>query len=281
MNTFKQSAIDYYNNYGWVCHPLGPDNNGLPKRPITKDWTNIEPNIQVIENLNWDDASGIGLITGAKSGISAIDIDDSGLALLIPLLFDHHPLLVSTARNRGHMYVQEIDGASASSKFFVVYQGRDICIELKGNGTQVAMPPSPNYQWLLCHTKTDEHKSEPFKVSSIADAWEFIMDCINYEYGNDTITFKEPTHVNTGPRTWSSHVQEGARNDSAYVEAHRLKRSGMSEEQAIEIMLLRVDSAYEGAMSEQEIIQTVKSAYKKGDTSNDRSSRPRLKDFFG
>ena len=238
-------------------------------------------NIQVIENLNWDDASGIGLITGAKSGISAIDIDDSGLALLIPLLFDHHPLLVSTARNRGHMYVQEIDGASASSKFFVVYQGRDICIELKGNGTQVAMPPSPNYQWLLCHTKTDEHKSEPFKVSSIADAWEFIMDCINYEYGNDTITFKEPTHVNTGPRTWSSHVQEGARNDSAYVEAHRLKRSGMSEEQAIEIMLLRVDSAYEGAMSEQEIIQTVKSAYKKGDTSNDRSSRPRLKDFFG
>jgi len=281
MNKFKQSAIDYYNNYGWVCHPLGPDNNGLPKRPITKDWTNIEANIQVIESLNWDDASGIGLITGSKSGIGVIDVDDKDLALLLPLLWEHYPLMVSTARNRGHVYVHETDGSSGSSKFFVTYRGRDVGIELKGNGTQVAMPPSPNYQWMLCHKKTDEHKSEPLKAFSLASAWEFIMDCINYEYKSDTITFKEPTHENTSPRTWASHVQEGARNDSAYVEAHRLKRSGMSEEQAIGIMVLRVDSAYAGAMTEQEIIQTVKSAYKKGDTSNDRSSRPRLNNFFG
>ena len=287
MVDLLSSARNYYNQYGWVTHPLGLDANNLPKRPITKDWTNIEPNMQTIESLDWKSAKGIGLLTGSKSGVGVIDVDDTALAFVLrTLIWDHYPLMVSTARNRGHVYVLETDGSSGSNKFFVVYQGRDIGIELKGNGTQVAMPPTNNYQWLTCtahhgHTKDDPLRSVPMKAFSLASAWEFIMDCINYECGEGTIRMKEAMPENSGyPKPWAIHVPEGQRNDSAYVEAHQLKKSGMSEERAVKNMLARIED-YEGNMTEKEIVDTVRSAYKKERGNADASTRPRNKDFLG
>ena len=286
MADLLSSARNYFNQYGWVTHPLGMDANNLPKRPLTKDWTNIEASMQAIESLDWGSAKGMGLITGSKSGIGVIDVDDKDLALVLPLLWDHYPLMVSTARDRGHVYVLETDGSSGSSKFFVTYRGRDVGIELKGNGTQVAMPPTDNYQWLTCtahhgHTKDDPLRSVPMKAFSLASAWEFIMDCINYEWGEGTIRLKESIPENSGyPQPWAIHVPKGQRNDSAYIEAHQLKRSGMSEERAVKNMLARIED-YEGNMTEKEIIDTVRSAYKKERGNTDENSRPRGEDFFG
>jgi hypothetical protein len=287
MADLLSSARNYFNQYGWVTHPLGMDANNLPKRPLTKDWTNIEASMQAIESLDWGSAKGMGLITGSKSGIGVIDVDDKDLALVLPLLWDHYPLMVSTARNRGHVYVLETDGSSGSSKFFVTYRGRDVGIELKGNGTQVAMPPTENYQWLRCtthhdHERGDPHNSTPLKAFSLASAWEFIMDCINYEFGEGTIHMKESMPDNAGyPKVWADHVAEGTRNDSVYVEAHRLRRSGCTEEQAVDIMLRRVDLSYEGGMTEDEIKSTVYSAFKNGGRTTNEDSRPRFEDLFG
>ena len=287
MADLLSSARNYFNQYGWVTHPLGMDANNLPKRPLTKDWTNIEPTMQAIESLDWKSAKGIGLLTGSKSGIGVIDVDDHDLALVLPLLWDHYPLMVSTARDRAHVYVLETDGSSGSSKFFVTYRGRDIGIELKGNGTQVAMPPTENYQWQTCvthhyHTKDDPFRSQPMPQSSLKIAWEFIMDCINYEWGEGTIRMKESMPDNAGyPKVWSDHVAEGTRNDSVYVEAHRLRRSGCTEEQAVDIMLRRVDLSYEGGMTEAEIKSTVYSAFKNGGRATNEDSRPRFDDLFG
>ena len=286
MADLLSSARNYFNQYGWVTHPLGLDANNLPKRPLTKDWTNIEASMQAIESLDWGSAKGMGLITGAKSNVGVIDVDDHDLALLLLLLWDHYPLMVSTARNRGHVYVLETDGSSGSSKFFVTYRGRDVGIELKGNGTQVAMPPTENYQWVSCmkphgHDKDDPHRSLPMLAFSLASAWEFIMDCINDECGEGTIRMKEATPTNSGyPKPWAIHVPEGQRNDSAYVEAHQLKKSGMLEETAVKTMLARIED-YENGVTEKEIIDTVRSAYKKERGNADANSRPRSNDFFG
>lgn len=286
MVDLLSSARNYYNQYGWVTHPLGLDANNLPKRPLTKDWTNIEASMQAIESLDWKSAKGIGLLTGSKSNIGVIDVDDKDLALVLPLLWDHYPLMVSTARDRGHVYVLETDGNSSSSKFFVTYRGRDIGIELKGNGTQVAMPPTENYQWRTCvthhyHAKDDVLRSVPMKAFSLASAWEFIMDCINYEWGEGTIRMKESIPENSGyPQPWAIHVPKGQRNDSAYVEAHQLKKSGMLEETAVKTMLARIED-YENGMTEKEVIDTVRSAYKKERGNTDENSRPRGEDFFG
>ena len=286
MTDLLSSARNYYNQYGWVTQPLGLDANGLPKRPLTKDWTNIEPTMQAIESLDWKSAKGIGLLTGSKSGIGVIDVDDHDLALVLPLLWDHYPLMVSTARDRGHVYVLETDGSSGSSKFFVTYRGRDVGIELKGNGTQVAMPPTDNYQWVSCmkphfHDKDDPLRSLPMLAFSLASAWEFIMDCINYEWGEGTIRMKESIPENSGyPQPWAIHVPKGQRNDSAYVEAHQLKKSGMLEETAVKTMLAKIED-YENGMTEKEVIDTVRSAYKKERGNTDENSRPRGEDFFG
>ena len=286
MADLLSSARNYFNQYGWVTHPLGLDANNLPKRPLTKDWTNIEPTMQAIESLDWKSAKGIGLLTGSKSGIGVIDVDDKDLALVLPLLWDHYPLMVSTARDRGHVYVKETDGNSSSSKFFVVYQDREIGIELKGNGTQVAMPPTDNYQWLTCiahhgHAKEDPLRSQPLFYNSLASAWKSIMDRINNNSGEGTIRMKESIPENSGyPQPWAIHVPKGQRNDSAYVEAHQLKKSGMLEETAVKTMLARIED-YENGMTEKEVIDTVRSAYKKERGNTDENSRPRGEDFFG
>ena len=290
MTDLLSSARDYYNQYGWVTQPLGLDANGLPKRPLTKDWTNIEPTMQAIEALDWKSAKGIGLLTGSKSGIGVIDVDDKDLALVLPLLWDHYPLMVSTARDRGHVYVLETDGSSGSSKFFVTYRGRDVGIELKGNGTQVAMPPTDNYQWVSCmkphfHDKDDPLRSLPMLAFSLASAWEFIMDCINYEWGEGTIRMKESMPENSGyPKPFASHVPEGRRNDSIYKEALTYKKNGVLIEEAIDAMLDRVTKKYAGVMSEQEILNTIRSAYKGGyyNGSIDRNKRPvSMSNLFG
>ena len=287
MVDLLSSARNYYNQYGWVTHPLGMDANNLPKRPLTKDWTNIEPNMQTIESLDWKSAKGIGLLTGSKSGIGVIDVDDKDLALVLPLLWDHYPLMVSTARDRGHVYVLETDGSSGSSKFFVTYRGRDIGIELKGNGTQVAMPPTENYQWRTCvthhyHAKDDVLRSVPMKAFSLASAWEFIMDCINYEWGEGTIRMKESIPENSGyPQPWAIHVPEGQRNDSIFTEAHKMRKADIPMDEAEKLLKLRVETSYEGHMTDKEIESTVRSAYKKERGNTDENSRPRGEDFFG
>ena len=290
MNKLLQAANDYWNLYGWITHPLGYDTNNLPKRPLTKDWTNIEASIQAIESLDWKSAKGIGLLTGSKSNIGVIDVDDKDLALVLPLLWDHYPLMVSTARDRGHVYVKETDGSSGSSKFFVTYRGREIGIELKGNGTQVAMPPTDNYQWLTCiahhgHAQEDPLRSQPLFHNSLASAWKSIMDRINNNFGEGTIRMKESMSENSGyPKPFASHVPEGRRNEMIYREALAYKREGLLIEEAIEAMLDRVIKSYAGVMTEQEILNTIRSAYKGGyyNGSSDRNKRPvSMSNLFG
>ena len=287
MTDLLSSARNYYNQYGWVTQPLGLDANGLPKRPLTKDWTNIEPTMQAIESLDWKSAKGIGLLTGAKSNVGVIDVDDHDLALVLPLLWDHYPLMVSTARDRGHVYVLETDGSSGSSKFFVVYQDREIGIELKSNGVQVALPPTDNYQWITCtahhgHTKEDPFRSQPMSQDSLTIAWEFIMACINDKFGEGTIRMKESMPTNSGyPQPWAIHVPEGQRNDSIFTEAHKMRKADIPMDEAEKLLKLRVETSYEGHMTEKEIEDTVRSAYKKERGNTDENSRPRGEDFFG
>lgn len=72
------------------------------------------------------------------------------------------------------------------------------------------MPPTENYQWRTCvthhyHAKDDVLRSVPMKAFSLASAWEFIMDCINYEWGEGTIRMKESIPENSGyPQPWQS-----------------------------------------------------------------------------
>ena len=266
--SLRQAATIMFTERSWLCIPLRKDANGLAKVPVTQGWTNLDPSLETVESLPWEQAEGLGIVLGEKSNaLAVLDVDDEALAQAIMLYcwdrLDTSPRLVRSARNRLHIYFQEIDYSSPSSKQIVKFDGREVTIELKANGTQVAAPPTPRYKLL-------NHPQEPMPFFSIAQAWEFIVDCLNdspvagrLELTVDAFTGKRY------PKPWEDVVPEGQRNESAYVEAHRLRESGMLLDQALKIMHARFKADYaQQGITWEEIKRTVESAYTRGEVIN-------------
>ena len=262
--TFLEAALVYLRR-GYLAHPLENDANGFPKKPIVPGWTGLERTEAVIKSLPWDRAKGLGIVLGAaSSGLACLDIDDTELPwdLLVALNYEarYLPRTVRTIRQRGHIYVQELDGPSPSTRFPIRWRDREITIELKATGTQVAAPPTPGYTLLT--TKTSQG---PMRAFTVASAWEFLLDCFEDRFPGQ-ITVPTGTLTSGYPQPWAPAVHEEQRNNTAYIEAHRLREAGMPLEEALRVMEARFGAAYDKqGIAWPEIARTVRSAYQKGE----------------
>lgn len=257
MLTLINSARDYY-DVGWVTTPLRKDPNGYPKIPIERGWQQTPYNWASIKAQRWHHADGIGIVLGpASHNLACVDLDDAEAA---GLCFLYGPLrestrMVKTARNRGHIYVQEKEPTLSSTSFKASFQGREIQVELKAKGTQVAAVPSPGYELIGVE--------QPWVLDSIETCWRILAD--HY------LMIENERRTQTGyPRPWKDEVGEGERNRSAYVEAHQLREAGVPLVSALEIMRIRVEKSYIQAhdMSWDEIERTIRSAYTKGEVTS-------------
>ena len=257
--TFLEAALVYLRR-GYLAQPLALDSQGFAKRPLVKDWPRLERTEAVIRSLPWDRAKGLGLILGTpSSGLCALDVDDEELFSLTILALGgaQAPRLVQTARRRGHVFFQEIEGPSPSSVRTVEWRGRRVSIELKANGTQVASPPTPKYRLLT--------REPPKREFTIESAFEFWRDCIWDTVPRDQLVMVEPNGGAAGyPKPWAAAVPEGQRNQSLYIEAHRLREAGMPLEEALEVLAARVAQGYAPGLSQAEAGATIGSAYRKG-----------------
>ena len=257
--TFLEAALVYLRR-GWLAQPLAADSQGFAKRPIVAGWPHLERTEAVIRSLPWNQAKGLGLILGApSSGLCALDVDDEELfsVTILALGGAQAPRLVQTARRRGHVFFQEIEGPSPSSVRTVEWRGRRVAIELKANGTQVASPPTPKYKLL-----TREPPKREFTVES---AFEFWRDCIWDTVPKEQLVVLEQEGQGAGyPKPWASSVPEGARNQSLFVEAHRLREAGMPLEEALGVLAARIARGYAPGFSWAEAEATIRSAYRKG-----------------
>ena len=269
--SFRDAAITMFKDRGWLCIPLRKDANGFSKIPIVPGWSSLPSTLETVQSLEWEKASGLGIVLGEKSNsLAVLDVDDEALAQAIMLhcwdRLDTSPRLVRTARNRLHVYFQEVGYPSPSSKQIVKFDGREVTVELKANGTQVAAPPTQGYKLL-------NHPQEPMPFSSISQAWELIVDCLKdspavsrLELTVDSFTGKRY------PKPWQDTVQGGSRNESAYVEAHQLREASMPLDKALKVMHARFKEDYEQqGITWEEIKRTVESAYMKGVVVNDNT----------
>ena len=269
--SFRDAAITMFKDRGWLCIPLRKDANGFSKIPIVPGWSSLPSTLETVQSLEWEKASGLGIVLGEKSNsLAVLDVDDEALAQAIMLYcwdrLDTSPRLVRTARNRLHVYFQEVGYPSPSSKQIVKFDGREVTVELKANGTQVAAPPTQGYKLL-------NHPQEPMPFSSISQAWELIVDCLKdspavsrLELTVDSFTGKRY------PKPWQDTVQGGSRNESAYVEAHQLREASMPLDKALKVMHARFKEDYEQqGITWEEIKRTVESAYMKGVVVNDNT----------
>ena len=265
--SFRDAAITMFKDRGWLCIPLRKDANGFSKLPIVPGWSSLPSTLETVQSLEWEKASGLGIVLGEKSNsLAVLDVDDEALAQAIMLHcwsnLDTSPRLVRTARNRLHIYFQEVDYPSPSSKQIVKFDGREVTVELKANGTQVAAPPTPRYKLL-------NHPQEPMPFFSIAQAWEFVVNCLTtsgdrLQLNADAFTSKRY------PEPWQETVKGGERNESAYVEAHQLREAKMPLDKALKVMHVRFKEDYEQqGITWEEIKRTVESAYMKGVVVND------------
>jgi len=267
--SFRDAATTMLIDRGWLCIPLRKDANGFAKIPISQGWPSLETSLQTVESLEWEKAEGLGIVLGEKSNnLAVLDVDDEALADAIMLYcwdrLDTSPRMVRTARNRLHIYYQEVGYPSNSSKQIVKVDGRDVTVELKANGTQVAAPPTPRY-------RLANHPQEPAPTFSIAQSWELIVDCLNNSPFRDRLQLTVDSFTGKRyPEPWQEEVKGGERNESAYVEAHRLRETGMTLDQALKIMYARFREDYDQqGITWEEIKRTVESAYMKGVVVND------------
>lgn len=251
---FLSAARDYFTR-GWCATPLGFDTEGRPKRPLANGWQHPVLDWDAISALPWAQAEGVGVVLGSvSSNVGAIDIDDVELAdevwrHLEGGSVEHY--FVSTIRKRGHLYLTERI-ASPSTRFEIEYHGRKVTIELKGNGTQVAAPPTPGYAFLGTQGPAYVH-------DGLSGAWAAITAVLGLQ-GRSV----SPGHGAAGyPRAWATTGDLGERNNALYVESCRLAEAGMPLASALETMTARVQVAYKGTMDGIEIERTVRSAYRR------------------
>lgn len=247
LSTVLQEAAKRYAEWGWVAHPLTNDAQGFPKRPFVNGWQLLR--VEDVPNLPWKDALGLGLVLGeASSNLAVIDLDDVELAEAAFAVTETKARSIRTIRNRGHIYVTEAT-VSRSSAITVQWKGRSIKVELKAQGTQVAAPPTPSYR----HVNAPDML--PVATESVRFAWQALAHRLGVV--SDTASTE-------APETWQPLVQKDHRNNTLYVEAHKLREAGMGYEQAVEILRLRWEHQYEqGGMGWLEVERTIKSAYRK------------------
>ena len=141
MNVYENNdeLLPLYKDNSWVYMPL------QGKRPIIKDWSKISESVPV--NLS---NNNVGILTGAVSGITVVDIDTDNYGLkyweLIKNEIDIPETAVARTPSGGYHYIFQYAGdiPSATNMITVHDDGinKKIGIDVRNDGGQICAPPS-------------------------------------------------------------------------------------------------------------------------------------------
>jgi uncharacterized protein YdaU (DUF1376 family) len=199
------------------------------KVPLVKDWPEkASADAEVIREL-WssNEEASVGVVTGAKSGVFVIDVDDKldgrGSASLIELERTYGPLpttLVARTGNGLHFYFRH-PGFPVKNRVSKLGPGLDV----RGDRGFVVAPPSLHangnrYEWI----DADQE---------ISAAPEWLLELIRTE--------SLPAKTSTNSLIDDNEIPDGQRNDRLFRIACSMRGSGMDRED-IEIALHEINS---------------------------------------
>lgn len=190
----------------------------------------------------------------ASGNLAVIDIDDNELARwTVACIVRAHLFtrLVWTVSGNVHVYVREAS-ASASTATRATFRERQVGVELKATGTQIASPPTPGYTLAL--------DMPPREVQDVRTFWAEVAELTGVG-----AAIRSAGGAAGYPEPWKENVSVGERNRAAFVEACKLREARMPFEQAIDVMRVRWQQSYEaGGQGWNEMLATVRSAYSRG-----------------
>lgn len=161
-----------YAQAGWAVLPVEP--NG--KRPILKDWTNAASSdpAQVAQWVERYPTANVGIATGPKSGVFALDVDPrSGGVEALENLVRTNGFLPKTVQARtgsgGAHYLFKLPDFTVSNSAGKLGSGLDI----RGEGGQIVVAPSRTpagtYQWVNAPWDTEIAEAPEWLLSLLRD----------------------------------------------------------------------------------------------------------------
>lgn len=206
-----EAALRYASLHGWRVFPVNRDKSPATRHGF-KDAMIDPSDLRAL----WAErsASGIGVRTGAESGIVVLDIDRGGRESLSALVETHSPLPATVEASTGgggtHLYFKH-RGNPVPNSAAKLGPGLDV----RGDGGYVVAPPSPHpsgrsYAWMEGHSPED---------IAVAEMPDWLADLLE---APKTSAAAAPT------RSYPESIPEGRRNSTLTSLAGSLRRSGLS-----------------------------------------------------
>lgn len=141
-----RQAAQQYTELGWVIHPIKPPepgNKNTGKAPFESAWQKrARPRTADELNKFWAGTGyNIGLLCGAASGITVIDIDDINFLSTLTRDMDTSVWVMSARdneTNRGHIFFKYVPELAAQKHHL-------IGLEVLSDGNNAVLPPSVHY----------------------------------------------------------------------------------------------------------------------------------------
>jgi len=234
-----ESALAYAAR-GWLCIPVGSDKK--PCDPATgrllTDWVNQGSDDPLVLTQRFAHARpglGVGILTGAVSGIVVIDEDQkpgkdgrASLSRLEQYLGSLPPTLMARTPSGGHHYIfkyptglaQPIRNRTSIGK--TLLKQSQTWVDVRADGGQIVAAPTQrdgvSYEWL----------SDPLEtpIAELPEAWVDLL--ISKE-----VQRRESMTMADG------HIQEGGRNEALFIEGCSLRGKGLDETSILAVLLSR------------------------------------------
>ena len=240
MGTRLDAALAYLAQ-GYSIIPCRPNN----KRPLIR-WEYFQKNRATAGQIQawwmqWPDAN-LAVITGVISAITVIDIDGGPGTLSFAKMQKQPSQLTRLIKtpHGWHLYYRYNPAFHTGAGFL---PGLDV----RNDGGYVIAPPST---------------VGGIAYAVLRDIDPSLLDVVPEAFLSTTR--KAEPDAQGRPLPWSEQVAQHSRNDTLYREAHKLREAGIPEDQALELLLVRVQKRYEpNDFPMEEIKRTIHSAYQK------------------
>ena len=248
MTSHSLAAARHYARKGWPVLPLIPGE----KRPaIRGGFHSASADSDFIAREFANGSRGVGIRTGSSSGLFVLDIDprNGGDESLERLLEEHgslpDTLSVRTGSGGRHFYFRVPAGGVRCKTNVVGRAG----VDLKGEGGYVVAPPSRHsngscYEWATA--------DGPDALIAEMPAW--LVELVQ----------EKPSGSASAPaQAVNLDALEGARNDTIFKLARKLRDAGLSECVAAELAC-QANASFSPPLGEAEVRRAVASVFTRG-----------------
>ncbi len=236
----RNELLRRYLDYGWTVLPV---KKGTKMPAVNwKEYQTRKPTNEELREWFKDPDVGIGILTGAASGVIVID-EDSYKEHLPGKTPPATPLVVKTGGGGRHRYYKNVPGLKNTVN-------KELAIDVRGEGGFVVVPPTLHptgnpYEW---------ETELPINLETLPTLEEETFLEELYKRSKSTDGTFEPLKIED-----YMNISQGSRNDSLYRMACSLINKHTPDE-AFEL-LKAVNSQYDPPLPDHEVQTIARSAY--------------------